>query len=327
MSGKKIIAVVGATGNQGSSVAKTFLALTNWHVRCLTRNPSSNAGKDLANQGAEVVQANLDEPASLAAAFQGAHAIFLNTDFWATWKPAVGSGTKPEVATKQATEVETTHGKNAVDEASKIPTLERFVYSTLPPLSKASGGKYWRSGHWEAKAWIVDYIERQHPELHSKTSLIVLGAYRDTNAYLVPKLHAESGKYVFALPLKESTSMPVIDAPGSTGPFVRCLIEDEPPQTKLLAYDTDSNPTLGELVAMWSKASGKEAIYQHLTIEDVIKAGASHEHADAAAYVDEFGYKFGLDGILEPPELKYPPRTVSLQEWLNGRDWNAVLKA
>lgn len=82
MAAKKTIAVVGATGNQGSSVANTFLALPHWHVRALTRTPSSDASRSLAARGVEVVRGDLADPASLVEAFENAHAIFLNTEFW-----------------------------------------------------------------------------------------------------------------------------------------------------------------------------------------------------------------------------------------------------
>jgi uncharacterized protein YbjT (DUF2867 family) len=83
---KKIVVVVGATGNQGSSVAWTFLSLSTWHVRCLTRNPSSSAAQTLSGVGAEVVQGDLSDPPSLTRAFDSANAIFANTDFWATYR-------------------------------------------------------------------------------------------------------------------------------------------------------------------------------------------------------------------------------------------------
>ena len=80
-SNKKITVVVGATGNQGSSVAHTFLDSPQWHVRCVTRNPSSSASQALKDLGAEVVQGNLSDLSSLALAFKDANAIFVNTDF------------------------------------------------------------------------------------------------------------------------------------------------------------------------------------------------------------------------------------------------------
>src|SRR5688572_28536137 len=77
MSEKKIIAIVGATGTQGGSVAKAFLAHpSEWTVRGLTRNPTSPSALALADQGAELVTASLDDPDSLKKAFEGAHVVF-----------------------------------------------------------------------------------------------------------------------------------------------------------------------------------------------------------------------------------------------------------
>ena len=89
---KQIIVVVGATGKQGSSVAHTFLESPNWHVRCLTRNPSSQASQSLLSLGAEIVQADLSDISSLYPAFANAHTIFANTDFWGTYRASVREG-------------------------------------------------------------------------------------------------------------------------------------------------------------------------------------------------------------------------------------------
>lgn len=56
---KKIITVFGATGNQGGSVARTFLQdpklKNDWTVRAVTRDTTKPAAQKLAAQGAEVV--------------------------------------------------------------------------------------------------------------------------------------------------------------------------------------------------------------------------------------------------------------------------------
>ena len=317
-SGEKIIAVVGATGNQGNSVANTFLTLPNWKVRCLTRNPSSDKAKDLAFRGAEVVQADLVDPESLAKAFDGVHAIFLNTDFWAMWRPLKAKldaeGKSHEAASEEAFRVETTHGKNAVDAAVAVPGLERLVVSALPSISKASGGKFFRSRHCEAKAWIVDYIAEKHPELNAKTSIIYLGAY-DDNRMLQPRLNEEKGRYEFVLPaLKAETKMPIIITKEATGPFVQALIEDESAGTKLLAYN--SNLTIGQIVDEWSKASvdngGKEAMFVPISVEVARGFGMTDEHLDSPAFVAEFGYVGLMEGVVEPGQLK---KTVVTKTW------------
>ncbi len=84
MAGKKIIAVVGATGTQGGGLARAILADPDggFAVRALTRNPDSEAARRLAESGAEVVQADISDEASVTKAFSGAHGAFLVTNIW-----------------------------------------------------------------------------------------------------------------------------------------------------------------------------------------------------------------------------------------------------
>ena len=62
------ILVVGATGMQGGGVARHLLKRGKFEVRCLTRHPNSEAARILEQQGAEGVQADLDDSASLVRA-------------------------------------------------------------------------------------------------------------------------------------------------------------------------------------------------------------------------------------------------------------------
>lgn len=79
----RLIAVTGATGNQGGAVAKLLLKYREeYKVRAITRDPSSDAAKELANLGAEVVQADLTKPETLAAAVEGCWGVFGVTNFY-----------------------------------------------------------------------------------------------------------------------------------------------------------------------------------------------------------------------------------------------------
>ena len=71
---KKLIAVIGATGHQGGAVVRALQAGGQFKVRALTRNPDKH--RDLAD---EVVEADLNRPETLAAAFKGAYGVFLVT--------------------------------------------------------------------------------------------------------------------------------------------------------------------------------------------------------------------------------------------------------
>jgi uncharacterized protein YbjT (DUF2867 family) len=89
MSEQKIIAVVGATGAQGGSLARAILENPEgeFAVRALTRNPDSRKARDLAELGAEVMQADLDDQASLHAAFADAYGAYCVTNFWEHFSP------------------------------------------------------------------------------------------------------------------------------------------------------------------------------------------------------------------------------------------------
>src|SRR5213592_3839650 len=74
---KKLIAVIGATGQQGGGVVRALQARGQFKGRALTRNPDKH--RELAE---EVVEADLDQPETLKAAFEGAHGVFLVTNFY-----------------------------------------------------------------------------------------------------------------------------------------------------------------------------------------------------------------------------------------------------
>src|SRR5882762_8495171 len=74
---KKLIAVVGATGQQGGGVVRALQASGQFEVRALSRDPGKH--RELAD---EVVEADLNRPETLRAAFAGAHGVFLVTNFW-----------------------------------------------------------------------------------------------------------------------------------------------------------------------------------------------------------------------------------------------------
>lgn len=82
MSDKPLIAVCGATGQQGRAVVASLLARQKFAIRALSRKPDGAAARRLRDQGVTIVQADLDDPASLTAAFAGAHGVFGVTQPW-----------------------------------------------------------------------------------------------------------------------------------------------------------------------------------------------------------------------------------------------------
>jgi uncharacterized protein YbjT (DUF2867 family) len=83
MADRKIIAVTGATGAQAGGLARAILddPSGEFALRAVTRNPGKDAARALADRGAEVVQADLDDEASLRSAFDGAYGAYCLTNF------------------------------------------------------------------------------------------------------------------------------------------------------------------------------------------------------------------------------------------------------
>jgi uncharacterized protein YbjT (DUF2867 family) len=121
MAEKKIIAVVGSTGQQGSGLVKAILADPSggFAARAITRDPNSDKAKELARLGAEVVAGDVDDEDSLKKAFAGAYGAYCVTFFWAHFSP--------EQETAQAA---------AQARAAKAAGVKHVIWSTLEDSRK-----------------------------------------------------------------------------------------------------------------------------------------------------------------------------------------------
>ncbi|MEP6919371.1 MAG: NmrA/HSCARG family protein [Acidobacteriota bacterium] len=89
MAEKKMIAVLGATGAQGGGLVRAILndPQGGFAVRAVTRDVTSPKARELADLGADVVAADVDDEGSLEKAFDGVHGAFCVTFFWAHFSP------------------------------------------------------------------------------------------------------------------------------------------------------------------------------------------------------------------------------------------------
>ena len=107
---EKIIAVTGATGQQGGAVARKLLA-DGWKVRALTRDVNKPDAQELASLGAEVAAGDMEDRTQLDSAFKGAYGVFSVQNFWL---PNVGF------------EGEIRQGKNVADAAQAAGVQHRM---------------------------------------------------------------------------------------------------------------------------------------------------------------------------------------------------------
>jgi hypothetical protein len=141
---KKLIVIIGITGNQGGSVATRFLSDPNYTIRGVTRNVSSPAAQKFASLGVEIVYADLDKPETLEGVFEGANLVFSVTNYWEPFfRPDLRLKAEEEGKSyrKFAGEVEYNQGKNIADAVAKVAAGlddNGFIASTLSHVSSVS---------------------------------------------------------------------------------------------------------------------------------------------------------------------------------------------
>jgi uncharacterized protein YbjT (DUF2867 family) len=174
------ILVVGASGMQGGAVARHLLKQGTFRVRCMTRRPDSEAARLLRLQGADVVQADLDNAASLRRAVHGCKCVFGVTNFWEAYLR------------------EYDQGVNLIDAAAQAG-VGHLVLSTLPSAKIMSKGTI-ELPHFETKARMEEHAQENDLPF---TFVHVAFYYENFLNYFPPRPQPDRS-YNFGFPLGDA---------------------------------------------------------------------------------------------------------------------------
>ncbi|WP_052091328.1 NmrA/HSCARG family protein [Modestobacter caceresii] len=130
-----LVAVVGATGQQGGATARALLA-AGVRVRALVRDPGKATAQALAARGADLVHADLRDPESLRTAFRGADRVFAMTTF----------------ADERGVDGEVQDGRALADAAAESG-VGHLVYSSVGGAERETGVP-----HFESKRRVEEHI-------------------------------------------------------------------------------------------------------------------------------------------------------------------------
>lgn len=175
-----VIAVVGATGNQGAGVIQALLGSRTpdgglWHVRGVTRDPSSPKAKKFlsdhqtSDNRLSLVPGDAYDKDSLQVAFAGAYGVFAMTS-----ETHMGRLLEKEEEMKHEIEA----GQNMVLAAEEC-SVKHFVFSSLPDMVSATGGRFVNIHHMNNK-YEVEKFARERLS-HGVTCLIP-GLYHSSAA-------------------------------------------------------------------------------------------------------------------------------------------------
>lgn len=253
---KKIIAVIGATGAQGGGLVRAILADSGgeFAVRAVTRDVNGDKAKALAAAGAEVVAANLDDEASVAAAFAGAYGAFCITNFWEHFS-----------AEKEAAQIQ------SMAKAAKQAGLKHVVWSTLEdtrilvPLTDdrmpTLHGKY-KVPHFDGKGSSDHFFTDEGVP----TTFLLTSYYWDNLIHfgMGPK-RGEDGKLSFMLPMADKP-MPGIAA-ADIGKCAYGIFKAGDAYIGKRVGIAGGHPTGAEMAKVLSDALGEEVVYTYVPPE------------------------------------------------------------
>ncbi|KAL8939699.1 MAG: hypothetical protein Q9216_003213 [Gyalolechia sp. 2 TL-2023] len=286
---KRIITVLGSTGKQGGSVVKSILedstASSQFHVRAVTRDPSKDSARSLSALGAEVVAGDLNDKDSLHAAIQGSHGVFAVTNFWELF----------------SAEAEEAQGKTVAD-VCKAEGVKHLVWSSLLNVKKLSNGVLPDVHHFDGKANVEEYIR----SLGLPSSFFLPGFYMSNLPGMSLRDMGE-GKWALALPMPANSPIPLFDAEGDTGKFVKAMFLNEEKVLGKRIYGATAYYTPVEILDQFKELfpeTGKQAAFSQLPGEVfkgiMASTGApepiQEEMLQNMRLMPEFGY-YGGDGL------------------------------
>jgi len=307
MERNKIITVFGATGAQGGGLVRAILADSNseYKVRAVTRDANSEKAKVLAQLGAEIVVADIDDADSIKKTLEGAYAAYFVTFFWEHFS-----------AEKEYQEV------TNFTQAAKESNLQHIIWSTLEDTRNwvalddnrmpTLQGKY-KVPHFDGKGAADKlFVEAGLPVTFLRTSF-----YWDNFIYfgMGPK-KGEDGNYYITFPMddKKLAGMAAEDIGKCAYGIFKKGRELIGKTIGVVGEKLNGN----EMAAKFSKALGKNVIYNNVSPDTYRSFGFSG--ADDLGNMFQFKRDFNGDfnGIRnEDFSMELNPQLQSFDKWLS----------
>lgn len=253
MTEQRTVTVFGATGNQGGSVVRAVLADrdSGFAVRAVTRRPDSDRAKELEQQGAEVVRADLDDEESLVAALDGAYGAYLVTNFWEDMDAAHEKAQAAALA-RAASQAGVQHAiwSTLEDTRECIPLDD----DRMPTLQ----GSY-KVPHFDGKA----EADRYFTDDGVPTTFLRSTFYWENLFGMFAPQRAEDGTFELNLPMGDSRLSGIaVDDIGKTALAILKRGTDFIPATVSIAGE---HLPVAEMAAAMSESLGRPVRYRPLT--------------------------------------------------------------
>jgi uncharacterized protein YbjT (DUF2867 family) len=283
---KKTVLVTGATGNQGGAVARELLSRGGYRVRAMTRKPDSPNARALKDQGAELVEADLNDDASLRRAMDGAWGVFAVQN---TWEAGVEG--EEEQGHRQA-------------RLARDAGVQHYVYTSVGSADRKTG-----IPHFENKSRIEDTVRSLGFPSH-----VILRPVFFMENFLSPwfKPAIDQGQLMMAVKPETSLQMIAVDDIGKYGRWAF----DEHVRLKGREIDfAGDSKTMPETARIIGQAAGHPVTFAPPPIEEVRKGSA-----DFAAMLEWFD-RVGYDADIAANSRESGIHPTTLSEWAPRQKW------
>jgi uncharacterized protein YbjT (DUF2867 family) len=302
---KSLLAVFGATGNQGNSTAHFVLddpeLAQRYSVRAVSRNVDNPKMQRLKSKGAELVQADLDDPSSLPSALKGVEYLFFMT-------ATQYQGNSREIETQQA---------KAICEAALNEGVKYIIFSSMSHPYKISNGKLKNVEHFDDKAEIEEYIR----SLPVKSAFFAPGSFmQNLTSHLKPRPSpAGDGTYVMASIVNPDTKLPLIDV-TDTGKWTGAILAEPDKYEGKFFAAAEGLYTLPEACAIMSKVLGKTVTFKQLPDEifrSFLVEGMREQLYEMWVLNREYGY-YGpdMEELVAWAKKQAKGELTTLEQWL-----------
>lgn len=157
-----------------------------------------------------------------------------------------------------------------MDILSQSPILEHLIWSSLPSISRASNGKYNNVFHFDGKTEVDEYIEKRHPELWSKSTVLQIAPYfqawQQFRHLFAPKKMVVDGKdiWVQSGTTTEHTKLPQVDV-SDTGKVVATILKKGKELAGKIVSMLGDQHSLIDNLRVWGERVGKDVAFQQVS--------------------------------------------------------------
>ena len=282
---ERLILVTGATGKQGGAVARSLLD-RGFRVRALTRDPQRPEAQALTEQGAEVVQGDMEDRSAMNRVLEGAYGVFSVQNFWE-------SGYDREVQ----------QGK-AVADAAKEAGVEHFVYSSVGSAYRETGISHFDS-KWE--------IEKHVRELGLPYTILRPVFFMQN--WEMMQEHILGG--TLAQPLDPDKPFQQV-AVEDIGAFAAVAFEHPDEWIRREVDLAGDEQTMPEIAETFGRVIGREVDYYQVPW-DQFEEQMGEEYAVMYRWFNEVGYEADIAALRQ----EYPELTTF--EWyLRSHGWESA---